>query len=116
MEPETKKTKHNPTELHEAIINLIEYDDIIIIFSKNKEVAKIQDANGNYPLYLICRYQPLFLKDPILQQFVVQLINCCPDALCHDCWNDCLYNPLHMAAAIDDHQLVSSILKKTFLC
>jgi ankyrin repeat protein len=120
MEPVTKKIKHNPLALHDTIANVhhamheldaVNYE-IIKIFRKNKDAAKIQDTNGYYPLYLVCRHRPWCLNHPSLTAFVIELLYYYPDAIAQDCWKDRFTNPLHMAAYHNDLQLVLLILDK----
>ena len=109
MEPVTKKIKHNPLTLHEAIANVhdmheldaVNYE-IIKIFCKNKDAAKIKDTNGYYPLYLVCLHRPWRLNHLSLTPFVIELLYYYPDAITQDCWKDRFTNHLHMAAYNDD--------------
>lgn len=120
MEPVTKKTKHNPLALHDAISNVhhamheldaVNYE-IIKIFRKNKDAAKIQDTNGYYPLYLLFWHRPWCLNHESLTPFVIELLYYYPDAISQACWRHSVMNPLHVAAYHDDPQLVSVILDK----
>jgi len=118
MEPVTKKMKHDPLALHDAIANVhnampelhADNYEIIKIFCKNKDAAKIKDMDGYYPLYLVCRHRPWFLNHPSLIAFVIDLLYCYPEAIAQDCWNDCFPNPLHVAIYRDNRQLVLMIL------
>jgi ankyrin repeat protein len=119
MEPKTKKSKHNPTGLHDAIVQvdynlrfICNHNGLLNLFRKNMNVAKIKDANGNYPLYLIFRYRSDYLNDPLLIKLVLELLYHYPDAICQECWDDFVTNPLHVAAEEDNDQLVLVILTK----
>ena len=120
MEPVTKKIKQNPLALHDAISNVhhamreldnVNYE-IVKIFRKNKDAAKIQDRNGYYPLYLVCWHRPWCLNHPSLTPFVIELFYYYPDAIRDTCWRHSILNPLHVAAYHDDPQLVLVILNK----
>ena len=120
MEPLTKKIKQNPLALHDAISNvhhaLRELDnvnyEIVKIFRRNKEAAKVRDTNGYYPLYLVCHHRPWCLNHPSLTPFVIELLYYYPDAIRDTCWRHSILNPLHVAAYHDDPQLVLVILDK----
>ena len=120
MEPLTKKIKQNPLALHDAISNvhhaLCELDnvnyEIVKIFRRNKEAAKVRDTNGYYPLYLVCHHRPWCLNHPSLTPFVIELLYYYPDAIRDTFWRHSVTNPLHVAAYHDDPQLVLVILDK----
>jgi ankyrin repeat protein len=120
MEPLTKKIKQNPLALHDAISNVhhamreldnVNYE-IVKIFRRNKEAAKVRDTNGYYPLYLVCHHRPWCLNHPSLTPFVIELLYYYPDAIRDTCWRHSILNPLHVAAYHDDPQLVLVILDK----
>ena len=120
MEPLTKKIKQNPLALHDAISNVnhamheldnVNYE-IVKIFRRNKEAAKVRDTNGYYPLFLVCHHRPWCLNHPSLTPFVIELLYYYPDAIRDTFWRHSVTNPLHVAAYHDDPQLVLVILDK----
>lgn len=115
-----KKMKQNPLALHDAISNVhhamneldnVNYE-IVKIFRRNKEAAKVRDTNGYYPLYLVCHHRPWCLNHPSLTPFVIELLYYYPDAIKDTFWKHYVLNPLHVAAYHDDAQLVLVILEK----
>jgi ankyrin repeat protein len=121
MEPETKKPKHEPTALHDAIVKANQspafFSDhnkaIFDLFHRNKDAAKIKDADGNYPLYLIFRYRAGYVHDDVcIYELVVKLLYHYPDAIFQQCWDDLSMNPLHFAAYHGDHDLILLVLGK----
>jgi ankyrin repeat protein len=103
-----KKQKLNPLPLHNAILEHVMNDDELLeLLSRNKQEAKVKDANGNYPLYLACRY-----CGRSHYWFLLALIKAYPDAINRQQWENGYSNPLHLLCWFDNPNLLSSMLER----
>ena len=112
MKRKTKKAKCNSTAFHEAIVNTeaFNHNDLLNLFLKDKDAAKIQDSNGNYSLCLLFRSRSDDLNDSIMINLIVELLHHYPNAICQKCWVNNATNPIHVLAEDDAHHLLFSVL------
>jgi ankyrin repeat protein len=92
--------------LHDAIISgTTDHDYLMRVFLSNTENVRKKDDDGNYPLYLACRYLPS-------GDFTLSLLKEYPEAINQTGWETLFDNPLHMACWSNRPDLVSLILEQ----